>query len=114
MTFREKIKAFAGKFAGIIAILSTIGVSCQACYGSPLPQPAVITDVDQCVPACDHLQKLNCEEGKDITGSDGKVHTCVEWCYNTERNGYANVWLNPTCVSAIAQCSDIESCAVKK
>jgi len=97
------------------------------------PVPPVVTDQNVCVDACANLQKLGCKEGdpidmgtrcdafgncKDVYGQTDASQTCdattnkcmtscANFCVAVENQG---VWLDPTCVSKITACSQIESC----
>lgn len=92
------------------------------------PQPPVITDQHMCSSACARLYSLKCEEGDPIdmkksceSSSDcvpGQYcirHTChvscEDFCVDTENAG---VWLDPTCVSKIVSCSQVNSCPGEK
>jgi len=98
------------------------------CRQSPeiTPQPPVITDQHMCSAACANLQTLKCEEGdpvdmkKKCAGSEDCVPgqyclkgtcyvSCDDFCVDTQNAG---VWLDPTCVSRIQSCKEIEMCPV--
>ena len=110
----------------LLIALALFATNCIGCPPNITPDPIVIVDTNMCQPACTNLRALGCEEGTPIfTGepcnagmgcSDGatcidymcKV-TCERFCEDTQKNG---VWLNPTCVTKITDCSDIETCAL--
>ena len=90
------------------------------------PTPPEINDQAMCKVACDHIgpEGLRCDEGLPIDMgkacladtqcdthqlcSAGRcIVTCERFCIDTENNG---VWLDPTCVSTVKSCSEIDSC----
>lgn len=100
----------------------------NGCNQFATPNPTKLTDQNECIPACANLQKLGCEEGLPIrtrvacvTSSDcpngqscaGDVCTvsCAQFCIESENNG---IWLQPTCVSHISSCTQVQDCEEKK
>lgn len=91
------------------------------------PQPYEITDQGMCKAACDHIgpSGLDCDEGKPIVmkglckvdtdcdtnqtcNASGRCEvTCERFCIDVENNG---VWLDPTCLSKVKSCSEIDNC----
>jgi len=92
------------------------------------PQPPIIVDQHMCSAACANLQSLKCEDGNYIDSKkhcdstyecipgqlcmSGTCHTsCEDFCIETQNAG---VWLDPTCVSKINSCPEIDSCPQTK
>ncbi len=90
------------------------------------PVPPVVVDQSGCEAACASLNRLDCEDGKDIDMkldctnnsecSPGQtcspvtktcIAPCVTFCRDTVDNG---VWLAPNCVALITSCDQIENC----
>lgn len=114
-----------GCVATIIASAIILLVGCAANPGVT-PVPPVIVDQSDCQAACDNLNHLNCDDGKDIDMklecannsecSPGQncspvtktcVAPCLTFCIDTENKG---VWLDPKCVAQITSCDQIENC----
>jgi len=72
------------------------------CTPIPEPTPREPTDTPNCAKACEHLNKLGCEEGKPL----GDGTTCTKFCENTQKSGHA---LNPTCVMTITKCEELDA-----
>jgi hypothetical protein len=106
-----------------MVLLAAIFVGCPKSLGVT-SQPPVVTDQDQCVPACAKLKELHCADGEPIdmkkscviqaecgpgqTCSGGTCHaSCEQFCRDTEDQG---VWLDPICVSQITSCDQVDSC----
>jgi len=114
-----------------VMITCMIGLVFLGCPREPsvTPQPPVVTDQALCAEACQHLNKLGCDEGlpidmgkdcmntsdcndKQVCSDEGRcVTTCEVFCVDTENQG---VWLDPGCVSTIEICQDIENCPMAK
>ena len=73
----------------------------------PIPLPIDPGDSDQCAPACARMESLGCPEGQPL--SDGT--SCTQFCKDTQRAGHA---LNPTCLTKILTCEEIETCSVNR
>ena len=112
-----------------VAALGSFVILCNSCSGVQNPKvtpvPPVVVDQSGCQAACDNLNRLGCDDGKDIEmktkclinaecdagqtcGSNGRcVASCVTFCRDTEDQG---VWLDPDCVAAITACDQIDNC----
>jgi len=124
-----KLRKIVGR-SWCAALFVSFVAMCSSCVSTPPPPPVtpvppVVVDQDECQAACDNLNKLNCEDGKDI-----ETHTrclinaecgvgqtcspkgqciapCVTFCRDTEEQG---VWLDPGCVATITACDQIDDC----
>ena len=101
--------------------------ACVKC-GESVPEPTPLPpDIHMCKVACDHIgppttenpDALNCPDGQPIDmlpdggGCEFGVDevncvSCEKFCKDTMNQ---RVWLEPTCVSQIVSCDQIESCA---
>lgn len=95
--------------------------ACAHCGESIKPTP-LPPDIHMCKVACDHIgpEGLNCPDGQPIdmlfpdkNGCEDGVNettcvSCEKFCKDTMNQ---RVWLEPTCVSQIVSCDQIESCA---
>lgn len=81
-----------------LALLTLLFMAC-----GPKPTPHIPDDTHMCADACENLRALGCQEGEQL--EDGS--SCESFCVETQDSGHA---LNPTCVSQIQACSEIESC----
>lgn len=112
------------KLGAVSILLITLIISGCPRGSNVTPQPPVVTDTSDCQAACDRLNSLGCEEGRDIdmkrlcadTGDCDLGHgcvgnhcvaTCSVFCRDTQAAG---VWLAPSCVKNITSCDQIESC----
>lgn len=98
----KMLRKFLALALFFVVLIAQVG--CSGCSGSkisPLPNPAVITDSNMCAPACAHLRELHCPQGEPL--SDGT--SCETVCVETQKHG---VWLNPTCVVTLQECSQLE------
>lgn len=125
MTLRKIIGGgwCAALFAGFIIL-------CNSCVPTPKPPvvtpvPPAVVDQDACLAACDNLNRLNCEDGKDIetktkclinaecgvgqtcSAKGLCIAPCVTFCRDTEEQG---VWLDPNCVAEITACDQVDNC----
>jgi hypothetical protein len=83
----------------LILALCLMGATC----GVPLPYPIEPSDTSQCAAACHNLERLRCPEAQPL--EDGT--TCEVFCERTQEAGHP---LNPTCVSQILFCDQIQEC----
>ena len=108
-------------------LLLSIAFFLSACPNSSRlvsPNPPQIVDSQLCGSACERLSTLGCDEGKPVgTGiacngdwECGHTEQCVNrWCFDTcehfcsETQAWG-VWLDPTCVSQINSCNEIDTC----
>jgi len=96
-----------------LLLLAFVASLLAACSGKPSPPPIVVqpNDTADCGAACDHLNKLGCEQGKSFKALDAQgkeiTVTCKMFCEQTQKQGHA---LSPSCVLTILTCAEIEKC----
>ena len=91
-----------------------VGFLLAGCPGpsNVVPPPNPPPDTDLCASMCQHLQKLGCEEGKDLYNNDlpgpngVPNQTCAANCKELQDKGFA---VNPRCVSTVQKCDEIEA-----
>ena len=77
------------------------------------PNPSVIDDTDKCVDADQHLAQLcavDSEKNSYCCATESptkKGKTFTQFCIEKQNEG---VWLNPTCLSTITSCDQIDVC----
>lgn len=89
----------------LMALVTLVTLSCG--HLKPPPVPIDPGDSEMCLAACSRMEALGCEEGKPL--EDGT--SCVKFCVETQAAGHA---LNPTCLSKINSCSEIDHCNVNR
>lgn len=84
----------------IVVLLSVVLLGCPA-QGIPRVRP-LPTDTASCRTACDHLETLDCDEGKPLENGT----TCTKFCEDTQNSGHA---LNASCVANVKSCKEVET-----
>jgi hypothetical protein len=95
-------------------IFSLLLCTCHPDQVNPPPKP----DSDLCAKMCEHIgpKGLGCEEGYPVYDSDKPGpkdvpnESCEEFCVITQNNG---IFLNPSCVSLVKSCDQIENARAK-